>query len=62
MANSPEEIPPFQGEQDNLASPTQDVGTPHVGPQRELKDLPVRVLNTISEARALSTRCLYALK
>ncbi len=38
------------------------VGSLHLAAQWEPTGLPERVLNTISEARAPSTRCLYALK
>ncbi len=41
---------------------TRAVGSLHLAAQREPTGLPERVLNTISEARAPSTRRLYALK
>ncbi len=46
----------------NMAPSTRAVGSPPLAAQREPTGLPERVLNTISEARALSTRHLYALK
>lgn len=47
--HNPEERPPFPGERDDLATLSQTMGPP------------ARVLNTICEARAPSTRRLYAL-
>lgn len=38
------------------------MGPPCVATQRVSRELPKGVLNTITEARAPSTRCLYALK
>lgn len=62
VANSPEERPPFPGERDNLASRPKMWALLHMAPQRELTDLPARVLSTLSETRASSMRRLYALK
>ncbi len=45
-----------------MAPSTRAVGSLHLAAQWEPTGLPERVLNTISEARAPSTRCLYALK
>ncbi len=45
-----------------MAPLTRAVGSLHLAAQREPTGLPERVLNTISEARAPSTRRLYALK
>lgn len=59
VAHPSEMGPPLSGEQDDLAPPTRVVGT---APLAYRWDLPERVLNTISEARAPSTRRLYALK
>ncbi len=53
---------PLSGERNNMAPSTRAVGSLHLAAQREPTGLPERVLNTISEARALSTRRLYALK
>ncbi len=46
----------------NMAPLTRAVGSLHLASQREPTGLPERVLNSISEARAPSTRRLYALK
>lgn len=62
LAISPEKGPPLPGERDDLATPTKVVGPPCLAPRQEPTGLPVRVLSTISEARAPSARCLYALK
>ncbi len=45
-----------------MAPSTRAVGSLHLAAQWEPTGLPERVLNTISEARAQSTRHLYALK
>ncbi len=58
----PETGSPLSGERNNMAPPTRAVGSLHLAAQREPTGLPERVLNTISEARAPSTRRLYALK
>ncbi len=53
---------PLSGERNNMAPSTRAVGSLHLAAQQEPTGLPERVLNTISEARAPSTRRLYALK
>ncbi len=53
---------PLSGERNNMAPSTRAVGSLPLAAQREPTGLPERVLNTISEARAPSTRRLYALK
>ncbi len=45
-----------------MASTVRVMGPACVAAQREPFDLPERVLNTMAEARAQSTRRLYALK
>ncbi len=50
------------GEQNNVASPSRAVGSAPLASRWELTDLPESVQNTISQARAPSTRRLYALK
>ncbi len=62
LARAPETGSPLSGERNNMAPSTRAVGSLHLATQREPTGLPERVLNTISEARALSTRRLYALK
>ncbi len=62
MAHSPEMGPPLSGEQNDVASQTQAVGSAPLASRRELADLPERIQNTITQARAPSTRRLYALK
>ncbi len=62
LARAPETGSPLSGERNNMAPPTRAVGSLHLAAQREPTGLPERVLNTISEARAPSTRRLYALK
>ncbi len=59
---APETGSPLSGERNNMAPRTRAVGSLHLAAQREPTGLPERVLNTISEARAPSTRRLYALK
>ncbi len=61
MAHSPEMGPPLSGEQNDVASQTQAVGSAPLASRRELADLPERIQNTITQARAPSTRRLYAL-
>ncbi len=61
LACAPETGSPLSGERNNMAPSTRSVGSLHLAAQREPTGLPERVLNTISEARALSTRRLYAL-
>ncbi len=62
LARAPETGSPLSGERNNMAPSTRAVGSLHLAAQWEPTGLPERVLNTISEARAPSTRCLYALK
>ncbi len=62
VARYPEAGCPLSGEQNDLAPQTRAVGSTHVGSRLELVDLPENVLNTISRARASSTRHLYAFK
>ncbi len=62
LARAPETGSPLSDERNNMAPSTRAVGSLHLAAQREPTGLPERVLNTISEARAPSTRRLYALK
>ncbi len=62
LARAPEMGSPLSGERNNIAPSTRAVGSPPLAARREPTGLPERVLNTISEARAPSTRRLYALK
>ncbi len=62
LARALETGSPLSGERNNMAPSTRAVGSLHLAAQREPTGLPERVLNTISEARAPSTRRLYALK
>ncbi len=62
LARAPETGSPLSGERNNMAPSTRAVGSLHLAAQREPTGLPERVLNTISEAIAPSTRRLYALK
>ncbi len=62
LARAPETGSPLSGERNNMAPPTRAVGSLHLAAQWEPTGLPERVLNTISEARAPSTRRLYTLK
>ncbi len=62
LAHAPETGSPLSGERNNMAPSTRAVGSLHLAAQWEPTGLPERVLNTISEARAPSTRRLYALK
>ncbi len=62
LARAPETGSPLSGERNNMAPSTRAVGSLHLAAQWEPTGFPERVLNTISEARALSTRRLYALK
>ncbi len=62
LARAPETGSPLSGERNNMAPPPRAVGSLHLAAQREPTGLPERVLNTISEARAPSTRRLYTLK
>ncbi len=61
MSHSPEARPSLSGDQDDLAPPARAVGSAPLGSRRESADPPESVLNTISQARAPSTRRLYAL-
>ncbi|KAL0204548.1 hypothetical protein M9458_002566, partial [Cirrhinus mrigala] len=62
LAHSPETRPPLSSERDNMAPPAQAVGPAPLVSGRESMNLSESVLNTISQARAPSTRRLYALK
>ncbi|KAI2646292.1 ORF V: Enzymatic polyprotein [Labeo rohita] len=62
LADPPEAGPPLSGERDDMAPPARSVGLTPLVFGRESEDLPEGVLNTISQARAPSTRRLYALK
>ncbi len=62
VAHSLETGPPLSSERHAVASTARVTGPACVAAQREPFDLPERVLNTMAEARAPSTRCLYALK
>ncbi len=62
LARAPETGSPLSNERDNMAPSARYVGSSPFAAQREPTSLPERVLNTISEARAPSSRCLYALK
>ncbi len=62
LAHAPETGSPLSGERNNMAPSTRAVGSPPLAARWEPIGLPERVLNTISEARAPSTRRLYALK
>ncbi len=62
LARAPETGSPLSGERNNMTPSTRAVGFLPLAAQREPTGLPERVLNTISEARAPSTRRLYALK
>ncbi len=62
VAHSPETRPPLSGKQNDLAPPARAMGSTSLASQWEPSDLPEGVLNTISQARAPSTRRLYALK
>ncbi len=61
VAHCPE-TRPLSGEWNDLAPPARIMGAKSLASQWEPSDLPESVLNTISQARAQSTRCLYALK
>ncbi|KAI2646365.1 Gag-Pol polyprotein [Labeo rohita] len=62
LAHSPETRPPLSGGRDNMAPQAQAVGPAPLVPGWEPVNLSESVLNTISQARAPSTRRLYALK
>ncbi len=61
LAHSLEPGPPLSGEQNNVASPARAVGPAPLASRGELTDLPESVQNTITQARAPSTRRLYAM-
>ncbi|KAL0171004.1 hypothetical protein M9458_035600, partial [Cirrhinus mrigala] len=62
LAHSPKTRPPLSSEWDNMSPPAQAVGPAPLVSGRESMNLSESVLNTISQARAPSTRRLYALK
>ncbi|KAL0149536.1 hypothetical protein M9458_055063, partial [Cirrhinus mrigala] len=61
LAHSPETRPPLSGERDNMAPPAQALGPAPLVSGRESMNLSESVLNTISQAKAPSTRRLYSL-
>ncbi len=62
VAHSPETTPHLSGERNDLAPPARTLGVTSLASWWEPSDLPESVLNTIYQARAPSTRHLYALK
>ncbi|KAL0183542.1 hypothetical protein M9458_019238, partial [Cirrhinus mrigala] len=62
LAHSPETRPPLSSKRDNMAPPAQAVGPAPLVSGWESMNLSESVLNTISQARAPSTRRLYTLK
>ncbi|XP_051512683.1 uncharacterized protein LOC127417036 [Myxocyprinus asiaticus] len=65
LANSPEEGPSFSGTGHPLAPAPRPLESPCLAPGRDAEDLgglPPAVVDTITQARAPSTRRLYALK
>ncbi len=65
LAHSSEEGPPFSGARHHLAPASRPVEPPCVAPGRDASDLsglPQAVVETITQARAPSTRQAYALK
>ncbi len=62
VADPLETRPPLSSERHDMASTAQVMGPACVAARREPFILPERVLNTVVEARAPSTRRLYALK
>ncbi len=65
LAHSSEEGPPFSGARHHLAPTSRPVEPPCVAPGRDAADLsglPQAVVETITQARAPSTRQAYALK
>ncbi len=62
VAHSLETGPPLSSERHAVASTAQVMGPACMAAQREPFDLPEHVLNNMAEARAPSTRRLYALK
>ncbi len=61
VAHSPETRPRLSGERNDLAPPARTLGVTSLASWWEPSDLPESVLNTIYQARAPSTRHLYAL-
>ncbi len=62
MADPLETGPPLSSERHTMTSTAWVMGPACVAALREPFALPEHVLNTMAEARALSTRCLYTLK
>ncbi|KAI2649158.1 putative WD repeat-containing protein C18B5.10c [Labeo rohita] len=65
LENSPEEGPSFSGDGHDLAPAPRPVEPPRVAPGRDVADLaglPHAMVDTITQARAPSTRQAYALK
>ncbi len=62
MADPLETGPPLSSERHDIASTARVMGPACVAARRETFVLPERVLNTMAEARAPSTRRLNALK
>ncbi len=62
VVHFPKTRPPLSGKQNDFSPPAQTMGAKSLASLWEPSDLPESVLNTISQARAPSTRCLYALK
>ncbi len=62
LAHAPETRSHLSSEQDNMAPSARALGSSPLAARRQPTSLPEKVLNTISEARAPSTRCLYARK
>ncbi len=62
VANPLETGPPLLSVRHAMASTARVMGPACVAAQREPFDHPEHVLSTMTEARALSTRCLYALR
>ncbi|XP_051511818.1 uncharacterized protein LOC127416468 [Myxocyprinus asiaticus] len=63
--NSPDEGPSFSGTGHHLAPTTRPLESPRLAPGQDAEDLsclPPAVVDTITQARAPSTRRLYALK
>ncbi len=62
VAHSTETRPPLSCKWNDLAPPARTMGATSLASRWEPSDLPEIVLNTISQARAPSTRRLYAVK
>ncbi len=62
VADPLETGPPLSSERHDMASTARVMGPACVAARQEPFVLPERVLNTLAEARAPSTRRLYALK